>query len=116
MNTKKFLSDPQWAYVGLLLISLGIPFLHWRIMDGALEYTRFMGGLMPANYLMLKWLGKLSRVAPAVFLGMFLASRRAHVLNSFEAVACSAIAYALCSSLYACYASIQFAMWLQGFR
>lgn len=100
----------------LLLISLLIPFLHWRVVDSALEYTRFMGGLMPVPYIGLKNLGALSSFGPVVILVLFLASFRWKELRSAESIAIVATAYAVCSTLYACCAAMAFAMWLEGFR
>jgi len=63
---------PRWGYIVLFCFALLIPVIHNREVNRALERTRLTEGLMPANYLMLKWLGQLAIVAPIVFFTLYV--------------------------------------------
>lgn len=105
----------RWGYIVLFFFALLIPVVHNREVNRALEHTRLTEGLMPANYLMLKWLGQLAIVAPIVFFTLYVLSWFRKEINSTSVLAVTSIAYPICVTLYACYSSLQLALWLQGF-
>ena len=53
--------------MGLCILSLGIPFLHYRFLEGPIEGFR-VGGLHPTEMLGLRDLGSFSRYPPVVAL------------------------------------------------
>ena len=116
MILSKTVLQARWAYLLLLGVALLIPLFNHRVLDHALEQTRIMAGLMPANYLLLKWLGQLAWGAPVAFFSLFLLSWFRPEFNSSTVLAFTAITYAIFVTLYACYSSLQFALWLEGFK
>jgi hypothetical protein len=61
-------------FIGLLLLSLVPVFLQQMLSAREIYEIRYVGGLHPIDLQMLRWLGQLSFVFPAVFIGALLAS------------------------------------------
>lgn len=107
--------NPRWGYFALIVLAILIPLLHHNVLDDALEQTRCLGGLMPANYLMLKWLGQLSWWTPVVLFVLFVSSWFRTEANSYAALAVTAITYAIFVTLYAFYAAFLLSVNIAGF-
>jgi hypothetical protein len=103
-----------FGYVALLVISLPVPLLHQRLTDRAIESMRpvmkmadgsLEGMLMPADILLLRWLGQLSWfVVCAVFIAFLLSFWR-EKLARFTTISAVAICQCAFTSLYAFYAT-----------
>ena len=91
-------SQWRWIYVLLLLGSLAFIRVQPNISE-ALERTRF-GGLMPADCLMLKNLGKLSAIVPVGLAALFLTSWKVAPINSAQGVAITSTALFLALAVY----------------
>jgi hypothetical protein len=103
------------AYIALLVFSLPVPLLHQRLTDRAIESMRpvmkmadgsFQAMLMPADILLLRWLGQLSWfVVCAVFISFLLSFWRERFAR-FTMISAVAICQCAFTSLYAFYATL----------
>lgn len=98
------------AYLALLALSLPIPILHWKRINGLIETIRpyFRAGdgkltpmLMPADALMLRWLGEVAFWIPVVALVMFALSFRVEAFGRFKTICGLAIMECAFTTLYA---------------
>ncbi len=103
------------AYIALLVFSLPVPLLHQRLTDRAIESMRpvmkmadgsLQAMLMPADILLLRWLGQLSWfVVCAVFISFLLSFWRERFAR-FTMISTVAICQCAFTSLYAFYATL----------
>src|ERR1700677_3877430 len=103
------------AYVSLIVLSLPVPLLHYYRTDRAIEAMRphfiradgvYVPMLMPADILMLRWLGQLSWWVPFGVAAMFLLSFRREALARFDAICAIAICQCAFTTFYALYAAL----------
>jgi hypothetical protein len=114
---------PQvFAYLALMAVSLPIPVLHQRLTDKAIESMRpiirhpdgtVSGMLMPADILLLRWLGEISLlVACGVFVSFAISFRR-EAFSRWTTIFVVAICLCAFTTLYGFYAAFLLAeSWL----
>jgi len=110
------------AYLALLVISLAVPLLHQHLTDRAIESMRpvmkmddgtFSPMLMPADILLLRWLGQLSWFVVCVVAISFVLSFWRERFARFTTICVVAIGQCAFTSLYAFYAAFLLAeFWL----
>ena len=104
-----------FAYLALLVFSLPVPLLHERLTDRAIETMRpvmkmadgsLVGMLMPADILLLHWLGQISWFVVCVVFIAFLLSFWREKFARFTTISAVAICQCAFTSLYAFYATL----------
>lgn len=103
MNDQRPISKQSfWCFL-FFLISTLVPWLHFQFVDGSLERTRYSWGLMPAEFLFLRWFGQLAVVVSVSLLILFFLSWRHERLRSPSALLCVSLGLYMFMSLYAAY-------------
>jgi hypothetical protein len=94
---------PSVAYLVLLVSSLAIPVLHYFLADRAIEHTRGGTLLLPAQFLLWRWLGELACALPVSVVGFFLLSLKYERFSRASTILGVAAAQAVFTTFYAAY-------------
>jgi hypothetical protein len=113
-----------FAYLALLVLSLGVPLLHHYQTDRAIEAMRpamkmddgsYVAMLMPAHILLLRWLGQLSSLVSVGVFVAFLLSFWREAFARAAALLCIAICQCAFTTIYALYSTLLLgSQWLHG--
>ena len=104
-----------FAYLALLVLSLGVPLLHHYQTDRAIEAMRpamkmddgsYVAMLMPVHILLLRWLGQLSSLVPVGVFVAFLLSFWREAFARPAALLCIAICQCAFTTIYALYSTL----------
>jgi hypothetical protein len=104
-----------FAYLALLVFSLGVPLLHYCHTDRVIESMRpaiqmedgsFSPMLMPAHILLLRWLGQLSSFVPIGICIAFVLSFWRESFGRFSVICFIAICQCAFTTIYALYSSL----------
>jgi hypothetical protein len=103
-----------FAYLALLAFSLPVPVLHERLTDKAIETMRpvmlmsdgtMSPMLMPAEFLLLRWLGQISWLVVCAVTVSFMLSFWSERFTRFSTICSVAICECAFTTLYAFYAT-----------